>query len=120
MSTSAICMSTADASSGCAAFSCLSSTISRVSARGGRGGRSDTLGIVVARQEGRREGFPCRLPTNLERQSEAEPCDARADPVIGIPERRSARVDHGGANAVVDDPLVVQVEQIQIDAHLPP
>ena len=41
ISTSAICMSTADASSGWALFSCLSSTISRGSARGGAaGGRS--------------------------------------------------------------------------------
>src|SRR5262245_52373405 len=43
-STSATCISTASESSGLVALSCLSSTISRGSARGGRGGRSCTDG----------------------------------------------------------------------------
>src|SRR6185503_10333619 len=46
ISTSATCRSTAEDRSGCACFSCLSSTISRGSARGARGGRSDTWTIV--------------------------------------------------------------------------
>src|SRR5262245_43013180 len=49
MSTSASCMSTADASSGCDALICFSSATSRVSARGARGGRSVTGGLCLSR-----------------------------------------------------------------------
>src|SRR5262245_18388997 len=47
MSTSASCMSTADASSGCDALISFSSATSRVSARGARGGRSVTSGLCL-------------------------------------------------------------------------
>src|SRR5262245_48847842 len=49
MSTSASCMSTADASSGCDALICFSSATSRVSARGAPGGRSVTSGLCLSR-----------------------------------------------------------------------
>src|SRR5579862_7133687 len=52
ISTSASCMSTADASSGCVVFSSLSSATSRVSARCGRGGRSFTLRLYRAGRAG--------------------------------------------------------------------
>src|SRR5438270_12956363 len=98
MSTSAICMSIADASSGCNAFSCLSSTTSRVSARGGRGGRSGTdefygkAGNRKSRKEAETEEGGGQAPSSFvvmrirfsERQPEAQTCQARADPPVRV------------------------------------
>src|SRR5438552_1235480 len=109
MSTSAICMSTADASSGCAIFSCLSSTISRVSARGGRGGRS-----VTGDCSGPSPFLPC-----LEHQPESESREARADPKVRVAEGRPGPFDHTLPVPDIDHALVVEVEDVQEDAGLP-
>src|SRR2546430_16271783 len=96
MSTSATCMSTAEASSGCAIFSCLSSTMSRDSDRGGRGGRGgdsdDTrrlyrrleaggwrLGFVRGRERKRLERLRPRLGTSLQRPLFERPPPADVD-----------------------------------------
>ena len=122
-------MSTADASSGWSALSCLSSTISRVSARAAAVGDRLTgdvrsrpnlgrwAGRQVSGQQVRARLPPPTYPPVLEREPEAEPREPRADPEVRDCRSWCRTIRYAGALPLSIDALVVQVEEIQIDAH---
>src|SRR6476469_7323656 len=52
-----------------------------------------------------------------EREPQPEPREARTDPDVRVAVRRPARFDDAGSRTVVDHPLVVDVEQVEIHAN---
>src|ERR1700712_2650131 len=55
-------------------------------------------------------------PDYSECKSQSKPRNARADPAARVAEGAAARVDHAVSNGAVDDPLIVDVEEVEIDA----
>ena len=67
--------------------------------------------------QGSQPQLQCQPPFS-ERKPQPEPREPRADPAVRVAERRAARVDHAGADRAVDHSLVVDVEDVQVDADL--